>query len=261
MNKSIAFKAVLGAALAVTASAALAQAKVDFGQREFQTNCASCHGRDAKGNGPLVEFLRHSPPDLTQLQKKNAGIFPIARVYEVIEGAGLSHGSRDMPIWGQAYAIKAAEYYVDVPYNAEDYIHRIGRTGRAGASGLAVTLVSRDDARLVGDIEKLIKKKIDIEPLELDEERPPRFERPHRRPEYDAGERAEPRRGPIRPAYAGGTPPASRDPFFDQPYESSAGATPPTWERSPAVPIARGLSPNIKPKKRVAALFGGKGAD
>ena len=92
----------------------------------------------------------------------------------------------------------------DVPYNAEDYIHRIGRTGRAGASGLAVTLVSRDDARLVGDIEKLIKKKIEIEPLELDEERPPRFERPHRRPEADAGERAETRRAPGRPAYAGG---------------------------------------------------------
>jgi superfamily II DNA/RNA helicase len=149
----------------------------------------------------------------------------------------------------------------DVPYNAEDYIHRIGRTGRAGASGLAVTLVSRDDARLVGDIEKLIKKKIDIEPLELDEERPPRFERPHRRAEAEGGERADTRRAPARSAYGGGPPPAPRDPFFDQPYESSAAEATPAWEKGPAVPVARGLSPNIKIKKRVAALFGGKAAE
>jgi ATP-dependent RNA helicase RhlE len=148
----------------------------------------------------------------------------------------------------------------DVPYNAEDYVHRIGRTGRAGASGLAVTLVSRDDARLVSDIEKLIKKKIDIEPLELDEERPLRFDRPHRRAESDAGERAEPRRAPGRSAYSGGLPVAPRDPFFDQPYESS-GVGVPAWEKSPTVPVARGISPNIKIKKRVAALFGGKAAD
>ncbi|MBK6862617.1 MAG: DEAD/DEAH box helicase [Ideonella sp.] len=144
----------------------------------------------------------------------------------------------------------------DVPYNAEDYVHRIGRTGRAGASGLAVTLVSRDDARLVGDIEKLIKKKIDIEPIELDDERPARFERPRRRArEFDAAERpayAPPRQVAAAPA---------RDPFFDQPYEASADAAAPAWEKPVAVPVARGLSPNIKPKKRVAALFGAKSAE
>src|SRR5690606_25386737 len=51
----------------------------------------------------------------------------------------------------------------DVPFNAEDYVHRIGRTGRAGASGLAVTLVAGSDTRLVADIEKLTKKKIEVE--------------------------------------------------------------------------------------------------
>src|SRR5258706_1481621 len=60
----------------------------------------------------------------------------------------------------------------DVPFNAEDYVHRIGRTGRAGASGLAITLVTREDNRLIGDIERLIKKKIELEPLELDEDHP-----------------------------------------------------------------------------------------
>jgi superfamily II DNA/RNA helicase len=155
----------------------------------------------------------------------------------------------------------------DVPYNAEDYVHRIGRTGRAGASGLAVTLVSRDDVRLVGDIEKLIKKKIEIEPFELDEERPPRFERPRRMAqESEDGDVLEVRRGhgprPGRSAF-GGAPAqvASRDPFFDQPYESSALGATPAWEKSASMPTVRGLSPNIKPKKRVAALFGGKSPD
>src|SRR6201991_419768 len=62
----------------------------------------------------------------------------------------------------------------DVPFNAEDYVHRIGRTGRAGASGLAVTLVTRDDARNMSDIEKLINKKIELEPFEVEDDRPPR---------------------------------------------------------------------------------------
>jgi ATP-dependent RNA helicase RhlE len=142
----------------------------------------------------------------------------------------------------------------DVPFNAEDYVHRIGRTGRAGASGLAVTLVSRDDLRLVGDIEKLIKKKIDVEPFELDDEQPARFERPHRRVrEFEAVERVAPRAAPVAAL-------PSRDPFFDQPYEATATAAP-AWERSAAAPSVRALSPNIKPKKRVAALFGAKTSD
>jgi hypothetical protein len=60
---------------------------------------------------------------LTQLAKSNGGVFPVNRVYETIEGANVpSHGSRDMPIWGMDYRIKAAEYFVDVPYDSEAYV-------------------------------------------------------------------------------------------------------------------------------------------
>lgn len=48
----------------------------------------------------------------------------------------------------------------DLPYNAEDYVHRIGRTGRAGASGEAIALFTADEERFLLDIEKLIKTKI-----------------------------------------------------------------------------------------------------
>ena len=49
----------------------------------------------------------------------------------------------------------------DPPHHAEDYVHRIGRTGRAGKLGAALTIVSRADQRAVDDIEKLIERKID----------------------------------------------------------------------------------------------------
>ena len=53
----------------------------------------------------------------------------------------------------------------ELPFVAEDYIHRIGRTGRAGASGTAVSFVSPDDGKLLAEIEKLIKRKLDEQPM------------------------------------------------------------------------------------------------
>jgi len=69
----------------------------------------------------------------------------------------------------------------DAPHHAEDYVHRIGRTGRAGKSGAAWTIVTRADTRSVDEIEKLIARKIDYAPddasvatTEAEEERAPR---------------------------------------------------------------------------------------
>ncbi len=173
----------------------------------------------------------------------------------------------DVAARGLDIADLPAVFNFDVPFNAEDYVHRIGRTGRAGASGLAVTLVTRDDARLVGDIEKLLKRKIDLEPLELDDAPPPHFDRPHRPHRPAAGERDEVRpavaaRDAVQPRPHRDTPrQASRDPFFEQPYVPTLSDAPPAWERSTAAAgpaAASPRSPNIKSKKRVAALFGAK---
>jgi mono/diheme cytochrome c family protein len=112
----------LVAALALASAGVMAQQRVDMGKREYDNNCAACHGSSGKGNGPYAELLRKSPPDLTMMAKRNGGVFPMSRAYEVIEGAGVGHGTRDMPIWGQDYSVKAADYYMDVPYNPEAYV-------------------------------------------------------------------------------------------------------------------------------------------
>ena len=49
----------------------------------------------------------------------------------------------------------------DAPHHSEDYVHRIGRTGRAGKTGCALTIVTRADAKAIAEIEKLIARKID----------------------------------------------------------------------------------------------------
>ncbi len=169
-----------------------------------------------------------------------------------------------------------AVFNFDVPFNAEDYVHRIGRTGRAGASGLAVSFVASSDQRLVADIEKLIKTKIELEAMEFDEDQPRSSEkfgknfgekghindghRMYREGEESAPrERREPREFRERREH---TPhrqaAAPRDPFFDQPYEATAAAhdTQPAWEAAAkANPARSSVSANIKPKKKVAALF------
>ncbi|MFO1218971.1 MAG: DEAD/DEAH box helicase [Burkholderiaceae bacterium] len=159
----------------------------------------------------------------------------------------------DVAARGLDIADLPAVFNFDVPFNAEDYVHRIGRTGRAGASGLSVTLVTRDDARLVAEIERLIKKKLEIEPFEFEDERPRRPPRRSREDDDDRpAERSErfERRAPA--------PRAPSDPLFDQPYEPSSTGTP-AWEpgRSEPAVAQRRVSPNIKPKRKVASLLGG----
>ena len=151
-----------------------------------------------------------------------------------------------------------AVFNFDVPFNAEDYVHRIGRTGRAGATGLAVTLVSNSDTRLVADIEKLTKKKIEIEAIELDDDRRSRGSRHNdgRRAWREAGEE-DSAPAPRSPRSGYRAPAVARDPFFDKPYEAStsAGASA-SWEVAPkASPARGGISANIKPKRKLPALF------
>jgi hypothetical protein len=74
----------------------------ETGKAEFLSNCATCHGIDGRGSGPLAARLKSSPPDLTLLAKKNHGVYPSDEVYQMIDGreGARNHRGMEMPIWG-----------------------------------------------------------------------------------------------------------------------------------------------------------------
>jgi ATP-dependent RNA helicase RhlE len=76
----------------------------------------------------------------------------------------------------------------DLPNVPEDYVHRIGRTGRAGASGIAISLVSADEIHQLQDIERLLKRK--IERVEIEG-----FEAQHVVPEKASGKKPKQQQG------------------------------------------------------------------
>ena len=115
----------------------------------------------------------------------------------------------------------------ELPFNAEDFIHRIGRTGRAGSKGDAIALVDDSEKRLLEDIEKLMKRKLPINAL------PTSY-------------------GDTKSATA---KQLAADPFFYMPYESSK------QDKDPSSATAAPVQPNqpeVKNKKPIlGALLGG----
>lgn len=88
----------------------------DFGRREYERSCASCHGASGKGDGVLAGLLIKNPPDLTTLTRSNQGVFPFQRLYQVIDGESLpAHGTREMPVWGREYRLEDGQYFTDSP--------------------------------------------------------------------------------------------------------------------------------------------------
>ena len=140
----------------------------------------------------------------------------------------------------------------DLPRNAEDYVHRIGRTGRAGAKGEAISLFAPEEERYLQDIEGLIKRQVPRGSLDLPADatshghvRGERHERGERSDRSDRGDRRErsreyraPRAEPI-------------DEFFLKPYEPAQGGS-----SQPAAPGAAASTPETG-KRPLAALLGG----
>jgi mono/diheme cytochrome c family protein len=77
----------------------------------FQRFCASCHGRDGKGDGPVAPFFKLAPPDLTGLSRRSGGTFPSERVQRIVDGREVvaPHGARQMPVWGLELAMAAGD--------------------------------------------------------------------------------------------------------------------------------------------------------
>ena len=77
------------------------------GRDLFAFYCATCHGRQGTGDGPVAAALKSPPPDLTRLARRNGGTFPRQRVEAFVTNAGdvltPAHGSSDMPVWGPIF--------------------------------------------------------------------------------------------------------------------------------------------------------------
>jgi mono/diheme cytochrome c family protein len=103
--------ALSAAVVAFAASTAFAQqtaeavASGNDGGSLFKTYCAVCHGKEAKGDGPLAEGLRIRPADLTTIAKRDKGKFDGDKVHRIIDGREpvKGHGGTDMPVWGDAF--------------------------------------------------------------------------------------------------------------------------------------------------------------
>ena len=158
----------------------------------------------------------------------------------------------------------------DLPFSAEDYVHRIGRTGRAGATGDALSLCSPNERKQLADIEKLIKRPLEVQTLTLDKPARQRHderggERGGERNSERGGERGG-RRDRDEHRGASGRRPGSAersghhrrheapvDDFFLKPYEPAASAKQPDDAQPAQQPEKKG------PKRQVAALLGGFG--
>ncbi len=153
----------------------------------------------------------------------------------------------------------------DVPFQSEDYVHRIGRTGRAGASGLTIMLMTGSDDRAVAGIERLTKQQFEVRTLAG-------VERPRQRPERDRGEgrdRGETRdrgegrgrgdRGDRSTRSSAPSRPAPRPPvddFFSKPYEP--GSTDAAVGEEVKAAGSEPADTARRPAGRVSALLGGR---
>jgi mono/diheme cytochrome c family protein len=75
------------------------------GEVLYRVHCASCHGKEGEGDGPIAEVLRVRPTDLTRLERRAGGEFPEDEVEASIDGRAevRGHGTREMPVWGLTF--------------------------------------------------------------------------------------------------------------------------------------------------------------
>jgi ATP-dependent RNA helicase RhlE len=127
----------------------------------------------------------------------------------------------------------------ELPNTPEDYVHRIGRTGRAGSEGEAVSLVCVDELKLLADIEKLMKRKLTSVVIPGFEPDPNAKPEPLRKPRTDfparnrSGAANKPKMGGAKPAHGAGNKPSNGNSAPRKPANGNASA-PAAARRRPA---------------------------
>ena len=97
------------------------------GKEMFLNYCASCHGKNATGDGPAAGALKIAPADLTQLAKKNNGKYPSMRVSSVLNGQAnlAAHGNTEMPVWGAVFRQMSGGHEAEVQQRIANLNHYI----------------------------------------------------------------------------------------------------------------------------------------
>lgn len=113
--------------LSLAAATAPAQDYSGFtGAQLFARFCASCHGPQGRGDGPVAPSLKVEVPDLSRLVKRPGDPFPVGQVRRIIDGREVlaAHGARRMPVWGYEFATATAS---EPESGAEDAAQSVGR--------------------------------------------------------------------------------------------------------------------------------------
>lgn len=114
---------LIAAALLFNLAGAAGAQSVEFGKTLFQQSCASCHGAEGAGDGPVAVYLEPKPSDLRQLSAGNNGTYPFGVVWDSIASGSLSaHGTSMMPVWGTIFMAEVLPKEVHPGISAEHLV-------------------------------------------------------------------------------------------------------------------------------------------
>ncbi len=121
-----------------------AAARPDLGEAAageviYMRFCAACHGKTLMGDGPVASGLVKKPIDLTELARKNAGVFPFDKVAAMIDGRETNrmHGSPDMPVWGEIFALSSGNEASDAATSVKRITHYVWSNQKKAAAEAA----------------------------------------------------------------------------------------------------------------------------
>jgi len=123
VNLALSFPLVATLGFSVALPSVAQAQSIEFGKTLFTQNCASCHGAEGAGDGPVAVFIEPKPSDLGTLAEMNDGVFPFGAVWaSIAEGSQSAHGTSMMPVWGDLFMAEALPKQVHPGISGKDIV-------------------------------------------------------------------------------------------------------------------------------------------